>query len=249
MEAFDEILNDVRALLQHEAHPRRRTVALSPEVAALLDTLQEAPAPAPTAPAEAAEPAPAPEGGPEAALAELARLVSSCMRCRLCEGRTQTVFGDGNAAARLVFVGEAPGESEDRQGKPFVGKAGQLLTDIIVKGMKMGRGDVYICNVLKCRPPGNRNPSVDEVAECEPYLVRQLEIIRPEVIVALGTYAAQCLLKTTESVGRLRGKWHQYQGIPLRVTYHPAYLLRNPDDKKKTWEDIKEVLKRLNVPT
>jgi DNA polymerase len=237
VDSLQDILKDARELLLREAHPRRRTLSVSPEVAALLESADEAPAVSV-----------APEPGTDA-LAALAQEIAGCMRCRLCEGRTQTVFGDGNPQARLVFVGEAPGESEDRQGKPFVGRAGQLLTDIIVKGMRMERGDVYICNVIKCRPPGNRNPAPDEVAQCEPYLVRQLDLIRPAVIVALGAYAAQCLLKTTEAVGRLRGKWYEYQGIPLRVTYHPAYLLRNPEDKKKAWEDIKEVLKRLNGPS
>jgi uracil-DNA glycosylase family 4 len=240
VDTFDDILKDVRDLLQREAHPRRRTLSLSPEVAALLDAYEgsavAAPPPVEESPAAASEDA-------VAALAELEQRVSGCMRCRLCETRTQTVFGDGNPAARVVFVGEAPGESEDRKGKPFVGRAGQLLTDIIVKGMKMRREDVYICNVIKCRPPENRNPAPDEVAQCEPYLIRQLELIRPQMIVALGGVAAQCLLKTTEAVGRLRGRWHEYQGIPLRVTYHPAYLLRNPDDKKKTWEDVKAVLR------
>jgi len=145
-----------------------------------------------------------------------------------------------------VFVGEAPGRDEDQQGKPFVGKAGQLLTGIIEKGMNLRREDVYICNVLKCRPPENRNPLPDEIAHCEPFLIRQLEIIKPKVICALGTFAAQTLLKTTEPIGRLRGKWHFYHSIPLRATYHPAYLLRNPADKRKTWTDVLEALKVYN---
>lgn len=182
----------------------------------------------------------------DAGLAEVAAQVRACEKCSLCKTRTQTVFGVGNIHAELVFVGEAPGADEDRQGEPFVGKAGQLLTDIIVKGMKLRREDVYICNVLKCRPPNNRNPNPEEMALCEPYLVRQLELIRPRVICALGGIASKCLLQTEESVGRLRGRWHNYQGIPLRVTYHPAYLLRNPSDKKKTWDDIQEVMKVLS---
>lgn len=233
MDTFEDILKDVRELLLREANPRKRTLNVSPEVAALLEAMDAMPAPAP-ATARVETPAD---------WAPLEQEVSVCTKCRLCEGRTKTVFGDGNRAARLVFVGEGPGESEDRQGKPFVGRAGQLLTDIIVKGFGLTREEVYICNVVKCRPPENRNPLPDEVAQCEPYLIRQLELIRPEMIVALGGVAAQCLLKTTESVGRLRGYWHQYQGIPLRVTYHPAYLLRNPADKKKTWEDVKAVLR------
>jgi len=176
----------------------------------------------------------------------LERVVSICPKCPLAQTRTQTVFGSGNTRAKLVFVGEAPGRDEDLQGKPFVGRAGQLLTDIIEKGMKLKRADVYICNVLKCRPPENRNPLPLEVEMCEPYLIRQLELIRPRVICALGAYAAQTLLKTTEPIGRLRGRWHFYHGIPLRATYHPAYLLRSPADKRKTWMDVIEVLKVYN---
>jgi DNA polymerase len=145
-----------------------------------------------------------------------------------------------------VFVGEAPGENEDKQGIPFCGRSGDLLTDIIVKGMKMRREDVYICNVIKCRPPNNRDPLSAEKDACEPYLIRQLELVQPKVICALGGHAAKTLLKTDESTGRLRGKWHFYHGIPLRVTYHPAYLLRSPGEKKKTWEDIQEVMKVMS---
>jgi len=157
------------------------------------------------------------------------------------------VAGEGNPEAALVFVGEAPGASEDRQGRPFVGRAGQLLTDIISNGMKMHRDDVFICNVLKCRPPENRNPNPEEIMHCEPYLLRQLDLIRPRVICALGAVAAHTLLKTDTAIGRLRGQWHAYHGIPLRVTYHPAYLLRNPADKVKAWEDIKEIMRFLNA--
>ncbi len=171
--------------------------------------------------------------------------VKECRKCPLHSTRTQTVFGTGNPLAQLVFVGEAPGAEEDRQGLPFVGRAGQLLTDIIVKGMKMKREDVYICNVLKCRPPNNREPNPIEVYHCEPYLIRQIELIKPKVICALGRVSAQTLLKTKDSIEKLRGIWHNYHGIPLRVTYHPAYLLRNPQDKKKAWLDIQEVMKLL----
>jgi DNA polymerase len=176
-------------------------------------------------------------------LETLEAIVRECKLCTLSETRTQTVFGSGNPEARLVFVGEAPGRDEDLQGKPFVGRAGQLLTDIIEKGMNLQRSEVFICNVLKCRPPENRNPLPNEIDLCEPYLIRQLEIIRPRVICALGTYAAKTLLKTDETIGKLRGRWHFYHGIPLRATYHPAYLLRNPADKRKTWDDVLEVLK------
>lgn len=175
----------------------------------------------------------------------IAEQVQQCTKCPLHTTRTHTVFGSGNPRAEIVFVGEAPGAEEDRQGLPFVGRAGQLLTDIIVKGMKMRREDVYICNVLKCRPPNNREPNPMEVYHCEPYLLEQLQIIRPKVICALGRVAAQTLLKTNIGINELRGKWHNYHGIPLRVTYHPAYLLRNPADKKKAWLDIQEIIKLL----
>jgi DNA polymerase len=154
-----------------------------------------------------------------------------------------------------VFVGEGPGYEEDQQGRPFVGAAGQLLTDIIVKGMKLRREDVYICNIVKCRPPDNRNPEPDEIGACEPFLIKQLQAIKPKVIVALGNVAAKTLLKTTEGITKLRGKWHTYQGlsavtpgqagIPLMPTFHPAYLLRNPRDKALVWNDIQQVMARL----
>ncbi len=176
-------------------------------------------------------------------LTQLQAVIQSCNRCPLGGTRTKLVFGEGNPNATLVFVGEAPGFEEDQQGRPFVGRAGKLLTDIIEKGFKIPREEVYICNVLKCRPPENRNPLLSEIEECEPYLIRQLEIIQPQIICALGTFAAQTLLKTKEPIGRLRGRWHFYHGIPLRATYHPAYLLRNPADKVKTWDDVKEILR------
>ena len=249
-----EIIADTRALLQQAAKGPRRTVTLSPEVVAMLEALESRPAVPGPAPEPAAVPAPEPAAVPAAPpapaitsepLEELAAEVAGCVKCGLCETRTQTVFGVGNPDAQLVFVGEAPGAEEDRQGLPFVGRAGQLLTDIIVKGMHLKRDDVYICNVLKCRPPENRDPSPEEVYYCEPYLVRQLEIIQPKVICALGKYAAQTLLKSTASVSRMRGQWWRYHGIPLRVTFHPAYLLRNERDKALCWEDIKEILKVL----
>ena len=157
------------------------------------------------------------------------------------------MFGVGNPRARLVFVGEAPGRDEDLRGEPFVGRAGQLLTEIITKGMKLRREDVYIANVIKCRPPENRNPEPDEVASCEPFLVRQLELIGPEVIVALGKFAVQSLLRTKAPITQLRGRWHDYHGIKLMPTFHPAYLLRNPADKRLVWEDIQKVMKALGI--
>jgi len=255
-ELYQAAIDETLALLRALPPSPGKTVPLSPEVADLLARAVASPA-APATPA--AEPAPvagvqtipvsvpALDSGDVAdALSALATIVRGCEKCSLCKTRTQTVFGVGNIQADLVFVGEAPGADEDAQGEPFVGKAGQLLTDIIVKGMKMKREDVYICNVLKCRPPNNRNPNPEEMSLCEPYLIQQLSLIRPKVICALGGVASKCLLQTEASVGQLRGRWHNYQGIPLRVTYHPAYLLRTPADKGKTWEDIQEVMKVLS---
>jgi DNA polymerase len=245
-ELFQSAIDDTLALLRAIPPSANKTVPLSPEVAALLASAT-APTTSADAPAPNATPMPAMDSGDVgAALATLAGVVRDCEKCSLCKTRTQTVFGVGNIHADLVFVGEAPGAEEDAQGEPFVGKAGQLLTDIIVKGMKMKREDVYICNVLKCRPPNNRNPNPEEMSMCEPYLIEQLSLIRPKVICALGGVASKCLLQTEASVGQLRGRWHNYQGIPLRVTYHPAYLLRTPEDKGKTWEDIQEVMKVLS---
>jgi len=180
-------------------------------------------------------------------LDELRAFIGDCRRCKLAGHRTQIVFGVGNPGARLVFAGEAPGRDEDLKGEPFVGRAGQLLTEIITRGMRLRREDVYIANVIKCRPPENRNPEPDEVQRCEPFLIRQLELIKPEVIVALGKFAVQTLLGTKEPITRLRGRWHDYHGIPLMPTFHPAYLLRNPADKRLVWEDIQKVMKALGI--
>ncbi len=178
-------------------------------------------------------------------LEELRAEIGDCRRCKLCQGRTKIVFGVGNPRAELVFVGEGPGRDEDLKGEPFVGRAGQLLTEIITKGMKMRREEVYIANVVKCRPPENRNPESDEIAACEPFLVKQLDLIKPRIIVALGTFAAQTLLKSKTPISRLRGVWHTYQGIKLMPTLHPAYLLRNPNDKRLVWQDIQAVLREM----
>lgn len=181
----------------------------------------------------------------ESGLAAVRAELGECTRCKLHHGRKTIVFGEGNADALLVFVGEGPGQEEDQQGKPFVGAAGQLLTDIIVKGMKLQREDVYICNIVKCRPPNNRNPEPDEIEACEPFLVKQLEAIKPKLIIGLGNVAVKTLLKTKEGITSLRGNWKTYHGIPLMPTFHPAYLLRNPADKKLVWEDIKKVIAEL----
>jgi len=164
-----------------------------------------------------------------------------CRRCKLCTlGRSQIVFGVGNPKARLMFVGEAPGEEEDKRGEPFVGRAGQLLTKII-EAIGLTRDQVYIANVIKCRPPGNRNPEADEVEQCEPFLFRQIDVIKPRVIVPLGKFAAQSLLKTMDPITRLRGRQFDYRGAVLIPTFHPAYLLRNPSAKREVWEDMKRV--------
>ncbi|WP_322043337.1 uracil-DNA glycosylase [Paraburkholderia sp. J67] len=168
----------------------------------------------------------------------LAERVASCTRCRLCEKRTNTVFGVGDRAADWMLIGEAPGENEDRQGEPFVGQAGKLL-DNMLRSLTLARGEnVYIANVIKCRPPGNRNPEPDEVARCEPYLQRQVALVKPKIIVAMGRFAAQSLLKTESSIASLRGRVHEYEGVPVIVTYHPAYLLRSLQDKSKAWSDL-----------
>jgi DNA polymerase len=180
-------------------------------------------------------------------LAALEREMAECHECLLGATRTKLVFGVGSAEAELMFVGEAPGADEDAQGIPFVGRAGQLLTKII-EGMKVKRSDVYIANILKCRPPENRAPRPTEVACCLPYLRRQIEIIHPKIMVCLGGVAAKTLLQTDMPVGRMRGTFLEYDGIPLLVTFHPAYLLRNPADKNLVWEDMKMVLHRLGRP-
>jgi len=179
------------------------------------------------------------QGAGSPGLDELAADVAGCRLCSLCESRTQTVFGAGNPQARVMFVGEAPGRDEDEQGQPFVGRAGQLLT-LMLAALNWKREDVYIANILKCRPPGNRNPTAGEMASCEPYLVRQIELIQPQLLVAMGRFAAQGLLASTASIASLRGQQHVYEKgkIPLVVTYHPAYLLRSPADKAKAWQDL-----------
>lgn len=212
-------------------------------------SLLKDPTPAPRAPSparvEAIEvPQAAAPVGQIRTLDEIRRELGDCKRCKLCEGRTNIVFGSGNPKAELVFVGEAPGQDEDMQGVPFVGKAGQLLTKMI-EAMGFSRDEVYICNVNKCRPPNNRNPEPEEIAACEPFLKAQLQALQPKVIVALGKFAAQTLLRDATPITRLRGQWREYEGVPLMPTFHPAYLLRAPNEKKSAWLDLKEVMKRF----
>ena len=209
---------------------------------------------APSASAPAAERPPTvpvpPQGGSTESLDEIRADLGDCHRCVLGDGRTNLVFGVGSPQARVVFVGEAPGRDEDLQGEPFVGEAGQILTRIITR-MGLSRATVYICNVLKCRPPGNRNPHVDEIDRCGPFMLRQVQAIKPEVVVALGTFAAQTLLRTKEPISKLRGRFHDYHGIPLMPTFHPSFLLRNRGNSEvywTVWEDMVQVLKKLGLP-
>ncbi len=215
--------------------------------------------PAAPPPVPAAAPLPAAPGSPCAAaraytlgdkgcdspaLLAIREALGECARCKLAGGRTNLVFGTGNPAAELAFVGEGPGADEDLQGEPFVGKAGQLLTKMI-EAMGYRREEVYIANVVKCRPPGNRNPEPDEIEACEPFLRRQLEAVGPKVIVALGKFAAQTLLRSEIPISKLRGTWSTYQGVRLMPTFHPAYLLRSPEEKKKAWADLQLVMAEL----
>jgi uracil-DNA glycosylase len=224
----------------------RQAVALTPDV----NVLSRSPVINPGVtlpPASAALPSLAPEG--DTLLKIRQDIGDDCRRCRLCEGRTKIVFGSGNEESRLVFVGEGPGADEDAQGLPFVGRAGQLLTQMIEntatkEGIPIRRPDVYICNVVKCRPPENRAPQPDEMEICGQFLFRQLMAIRPKAICAMGSTAAKAILGTKEGVTKLRGKWHKWRDLPVMVTYHPSYLLRayNQEAKREAWEDLKKVL-------
>ena len=171
--------------------------------------------------------------------------LGECRRCRLSESRKNIVFGAGDPHARLVFVGEGPGYDEDQKGEPFIGAAGRLLTKII-EAIKYTREQVYICNIIKCRPPGNRNPMPDEIEACFPFLMRQIVAIKPDIICALGSFAAQTLLETKKPISKLKGHFHDYNGIRVLPTYHPAYLLRNPGKKRDVWEDMKKLMKALD---
>jgi uracil-DNA glycosylase family 4 len=218
-------VNPSRAAARPASAPVSASVAAAPAAPAL-----------PVAPIAIGE-----EASPRVAeLAALAGVAAGCTRCRLAEGRTKVVFSSGNPHAELMFVGEGPGADEDRQGLPFVGAAGELLNKII-QAIEKTREEVYIANVVKCRPPGNRDPQPDEVATCRGYLDKQIALVRPRILVALGRVAAQTLLGNDSPIGRMRGQWFQVQGIPTMVTYHPAALLRNPALKRPTWEDMQQV--------
>jgi DNA polymerase len=207
-----------------------------------------APAPAPAQPPPAAA-KPTPADGADR-LRVIREEIGDCTRCKLSRGRNSIVFGVGSPDAPVVFVGEAPGQEEDLRGEPFVGPAGQLLDRMIV-AMGLSRAEVYIANIVKCRPPGNRNPEPDEIAACEPFLVKQLAAIRPRMIVCLGKFAAQTLTRKDAPISALRGRFHSYEGIPLMPTFHPAFLLRNPEAKREVWSDLQQVMKeldRLGIP-
>ncbi len=222
---------------------RSRTAedSLPERVEILPASRQESPTP-PAVPHSGSDP----EAVSNADLLSLERMVSGCVRCELHRTRTQTVFGVGAPDARLMIIGEAPGADEDRMGEPFVGRAGRLLNAMLA-AVGLERGSVYIANIIKCRPPKNRDPKPDETACCAPYLKRQIELVRPAVILAVGRVAAQNLLGTTTAIGRLRGQTHRepVSGTPLLVTYHPAYLLRSPGEKRKSWEDLKRARRML----
>jgi len=212
-------------------------------IAAPMAALARASAPAPMQAPVHLERGPRPLGTDTMGWPELREAVAGCTACALCSGRRQTVFGVGHERAHWMVVGEAPGEQEDRLGEPFVGKSGQLL-DNMLRAVGLTRGEarpeqqVYIANTVKCRPPGNRNPEPGELSQCEPFLIRQIALVQPRVILAMGRFAVQSLLRSSEPIGRLRGRVHHYQGVPLIVTYHPAYLLRNPEDKARSWDDL-----------
>jgi DNA polymerase len=186
------------------------------------------------------------DGGRPQSLEAVRQQLGECTRCRLCEGRNQIVFGDGNPNASLMFIGEGPGQEEDRRGLPFVGRAGELLTRMIERGLEISRSDVYICNIVKCRPPNNRTPKPDEVATCKPYLDGQIDAVKPRAIVTLGRPSTSLLLGRDVSITRVRGTWQEYRGIPLMPTFHPAYLLRQytPENRRLVWEDLKQALER-----
>ena len=257
-ENFDELVASARMIVGElleegiETFDAQETAAepqtVSPRVADELDAQETRAAVAPAAPRPPASQAeePTPNWGPSPSLADVRTELGDCRRCGLCEGRSQIVFGDGSPNAKLLFVGEGPGEEEDKQGLPFVGRAGALLTQMIEKGLGIPRQDVYICNVVKCRPPGNRDPLPAEVAACSAFLDGQIAAVNPKVIVSLGKPAASLLLGRNVAITRERGNWHSYRGIPLMPTLHPAYVLRQYTDENRraVWKDLKAALGR-----
>lgn len=241
--ALDELRFLTRALRAH-LEWQAVTGATGLERAAPTQAAPSVVASAPAVTAPASDLASSAQGEPRR-LDVLAEIVRACTRCGLCKQRKQAVFARGTGSSGVCFVGEGPGADEDAQGQPFVGKAGQLL-DRMIEAMGLGRDEVYVCNIVKCRPPDNRKPEPDEMAACMPYLSEQLELVAPRVIVALGATAVQGLLGTSEGIMRMRGKWKSYRGqIDVMPTFHPAYLLRTPAAKREVWEDLQEVLRRI----
>jgi DNA polymerase len=228
---------------------REQAPALAPAAARADATPSRKAAPAPASAFQADLLGEQPAFGAHPTLHEVREGLGECTRCRLCQGRTQIVFGDGDPDANLMFVGEGPGEQEDLQGIPFVGRAGELLTKMIERGLELPRRDVYICNIVKCRPPGNRTPLADEVAACRPFLDGQIDAVRPRVIVALGRPAASLLLGRDIAITKVRGVWHDYRGIPLMPTFHPAFILRQytEENRRLVWEDLKNALARARA--
>jgi uracil-DNA glycosylase family 4 len=237
LDALAELLRDAQGHALWLRDAREVTVLK----AAVAPVLLRPSAPIPPAPTRA------PSVDPAAALLQVRSTLGECTRCKLCSTRKSIVFGVGSPRAELVFVGEGPGENEDLQGEPFVGEAGGLLDKMIV-AMGLSRAEVYICNVVKCRPPGNRNPEPDEIAACAPFLHGQLDAIAPRAIVALGKFAAQTLLQDPTPITKLRGTWRTYRGVPLMPTFHPSYLLRDASQKKHVWADLQQVMKALGLP-
>lgn len=254
---FLDIVAEVRAHLEYQRALGVRSIgigareitgpAVQPAPVSLPKRELPVAAPAPPvakAPVAAVTPA---QAGQPATLEAVREEMGECTRCKLHTGRKNIVFGEGDPKASIVFVGEGPGSEEDQQGRPFVGAAGQLLTDIIVKGMKIRREDVYICNIVKCRPPENRNPELDEVEACIGFVKKQIAAIKPKVIVTLGNVPTQNLLNTKQGITKMRGTWQEYEGIPVMPTFHPSYLLRSPGEKKHVWADIQLVMKKLGM--
>jgi len=239
------VLGAARALLEELAEEGIEAV---PAPSGPLETPAVQGDPVPTAAPRQAQLLDGPAWGADPSLEEVRETLGECTRCRLSEGRTQIVFGDGNPEAEILFVGEGPGQQEDLRGLPFVGRAGELLTQMIEKGLGIPRSSVYICNIVKCRPPENRTPQTDEVATCSPFLDGQIDAVKPRVIVALGKPATSLLLGREVPITRVRGTWHEYRGIPLMPTYHPAFILRQytADNRRKVWEDLKAALARAS---
>jgi DNA polymerase len=243
---FLDIVTQLRTHLEYQKALGVRVIeSVSPGKPGALPAQAPRPVPAPAIEPSVKKQHPAPPAG----LAAVQTETGGCTRCKLSKGRTNIVFGEGSPGAVLVFIGEVPGLEEDREGRPFAGPAGQLLSDIIVKGMKLRREDVYLCNILLCRPPDDRHPEKDELEACKPFLEKQLAAMHPGAIVALGDLAVKTLLNTSDGIAALRGKWQTYRGIPVMPTFHPAHLLRNPGDKKMVWEDIQKVMAKLGMKT